>query len=211
MRRWLVFLAALAGSALFATGFALVVNRLAARDGQPPHLRTVSSATLAHDGYSLAPASVPPYCGVVQGAAVQGWVAGNTAGCPISREQAEAVAFPGGGRTVIETLLAQVTSADQAQVGRDREAWLVVVRYSSLLMPMYLCPVPAIGAPCPNVAPGFAATDVIVVDASSGQQLAVVRISSSGPVPPSRPQTVPAVSGAAVSPPPVPSPSATPR
>ena len=211
------------------------MNRLATTNGEPPHLRTVSSATLAHDGYTLAPASVPPYCGCNRAprshqactrsgcaiapaitpqrswdrsadsnpgcaeiAAIQGWVAGNTAGCPISREQAEAVAFPGGGRTVIETLLAQVTSADQAQVGRDREAWLVVVRYSSLLMPMYLCPVPAIGAPCPNVAPGFAATDVIVVDASSGQQLAVVRISSSGPAPPSRPQTVP-------------SPSATPR
>jgi hypothetical protein len=162
------------------------VDRAIALSGPAPHLRTVSSATLARAGYSLAPAAVPPYCGAVQAASVQGWVPGDSAGCPISRAQAEAAAFPGGGRMVIETLLARVTGAE-SQVGRDRQAWLVVVRYSSLLMPMYLCPVPAIGAACPNVAPGFAATDVIFVDASTGQQLAVLRVSSNGALGPSGP------------------------
>jgi hypothetical protein len=183
-----VFLAALVGSALLATGFAVGVDRVATLSGPAPHLRTVPAAVLTRAGYSLAPASVPPYCGAVQAASVQGWVSGTTAGCPISREQAEAAAFPGGGRMVVETLLARVTAA-ASRVGPGRQAWLVVVRYSSLLMPMYLCPVPAIGAACPAVAPGFAATDVILVDASTGQQLAVVRVSSNGalqPVPPAR-------------------------
>ena len=126
---------------------------------------------------------MPPYCGAVQSASAQGWVSGSAGGCPISAAAAEAAAFPGGGRTVLETLLARVSDSGQGQVGRDREAWLVVVRYSSLLEPMYLCPVPAIGAPCPAAAPGFAATDVIFVDASTGQQLAVVRVSSNGPLP----------------------------
>jgi hypothetical protein len=161
----------------------LGVDRLLAQDGSPPQLRTVSPAALAHAGYTLAPPSVPPYCGVVRSASAQGWVSGSTGGCPISAPAAEAAAFPGGGRTVIETLLARVSDTGQGPVGRDREAWLVVVRYSSLLEPMYLCPVPAIGAPCPAATPGFAATDVIFVDANTGQQLAVVRISSNGPLP----------------------------
>jgi hypothetical protein len=84
------------------------------------------------------------------------------------------------------------------------------VRDSSLLMPMYLCPLPAIGALCPNVAPGFAATDVIVVDASSGQQLAVVRVSTNGTLQPGRPQTPPATSATPVTLP-APAREATPR
>jgi hypothetical protein len=159
------------------------VDRLVALRGPQPQLRTVSPATLAQAGYTLAPPSVPPYCGAVQSASVQGWVSGSTGGCPISAAAAEAAAFPGGGRTVLETLLARVSDSGQGQVGRDRETWLVVVRYSSLLEPMYLCPVPAIGAPCPAAAPGFAATDVIFVDAATGQQLAVVRVSSNVPLP----------------------------
>lgn len=161
------------------------MDRLVRAGGPAPRLRTVSSATLAQAGYTLAQAAVPPYCGAVQAAAVQGWASGNLAGCPISRERAEAAAFPGGGRMVIETLLARVTAG---ALGQDHQAWLVVVRYSSLLMPMYLCPVPAIGQACPIVAPGFAATDVIFIDASTGQQLAVLRVSSNGPLPtPPRP------------------------
>jgi hypothetical protein len=163
------------------------VDRFARAGGPALHLRTVPSATLAQAGYTLAPAAVPPYCRAVQAASVQGWVSGDLAGCPISRERAEAAAFPGGGRTVIETLLARVTAG---VLGRNHAAWLVVVRYSSLLMPMYLCPVPAIGAACPSVAPGFAATDVIFVDARTGAQLAVLRVSSNGPLlaaPPSAP------------------------
>jgi hypothetical protein len=157
-----------------------------ALQGAPPRLRTVSPAALARAGYTLSPASVPPYCGAVQSASGKGWVSGSVGGCPISARQAEAAAFPGGGRTVVETLLARVSATGQGQVGRDRQAWLVVVQYSNRLMPMYLCPVPAIGMPCPAAAPGFSATDVIVVDADSGQQLAVVRVSSNGALPPAR-------------------------
>jgi hypothetical protein len=178
--RWLVFLAAVAGSALLSVGFAIVVTRAVAPSA-PPQLRTVPPAAHERAGYSLAPASVPPYCDAVQSASVQGWVSSDFAGCPISRTAAEAAAFPGGGRKVTETLLARVTARGDSQVGQDRQAWLVVVRYSGLQMPMYLCPVPAIGALCPNTAPGFAATDVIVVDASTGEQLAVLRVSQSGP------------------------------
>ena len=190
MARWLGFLVALAGSALLASGVTVGVDRLIAQHGAPPQLRTVSPAALAQAGYKLAPPSVPPYCGAIESASVQGWVSGNSGGCPISAAAADAAAFPGGGRTVLETLLASVSDSGQGQVGRDREAWLVVVRYSSLAEPMYLCPVPAIGAPCPAAAPGFAATDVIFVDASTGQQLAVLRVSSNGPLPaPTAPAT----------------------
>jgi hypothetical protein len=156
------------------------MDRALSTHAAPPHLRTVSSAVLARAGYTLASASVPPYCGAVQSASVQGWVSGSLGGCPISVQAADAAVFPGGGRTVLETLLARVSAAGGSPVERDRLAWVVVVRYSSLLMPMYLCPVPAIGMPCPAAAPGFAATDVIVVDAGTGQQLAVVRVTSNG-------------------------------
>lgn len=159
------------------------MDGLIALHGPAPRLRTVPAATLAQAGYTLAAPSVPPYCGAVQSASVQGWVSGSMGGCPISAEAAEAAAFPGGGRTVLEAVLARVSDSGQGQVGRDRQAWLVVVRYSSLLEPMYLCPVPAVGAPCPAAAPGFAATDVIFVDATTGQQLAVLRVSSNGALP----------------------------
>lgn len=179
-------------------GFAAGVDSALSTHGPPPHLRTVSSAVLARAGYTLAPASVPPYCGAVRSASVQGWVSGSLGGCPITVQAAEAAVFPGGGRTVLETLLARVSGGGDSPVGRDRQAWLVVVRYSSLLMPMYLCPVPAIGMPCPAAAPGFAATDVIVVDAATGQQLVVVRVSSNGVLPPATPApgTGPASPGA---------------
>ena len=160
------------------------MDRLIASQGASPQLRTVPAAVLAQAGYTLAPPSVPPYCDAVHSASIQGWLSGSTGGCPISAEAAESAAFPGGGRTVVETLLARVSDSGQSQVGRDRQTWLVVVRYSSLLEPMYLCPVPAIGAPCPAAAPGFAATDVIFVDAQTGQQIAVLRVSSNGPLPP---------------------------
>jgi len=175
------------------------VNRALSTHGRSPQLRTVSSATLSRAGYTLAPASVPPYCGAVQSASVPGWVSGSLGGCAISAGQAEAAAFPGGGRTVVETLLARVTADGESQVGRDRQAWLVVVRYSSVLMPMYQRPVPAIGMPCPAAAPGFAATDVVVVDADTGQQLAVVRVSSNGALAPATPAE-PAAHGAPATP-----------
>ena len=183
-RRWLGFAAALAATALVATGVAVGIDRALAAGGAAPHLTTVPRATLTRAGYALAPLAVPPYCGAVRAASTDGWLPSDLAGCPISREEAEAAAYPGGGRMVVEALLARVDAPGSSQIGQGRPVWLVVVRYSSLLMPMYLCPVPAVGAACPAVAPGFAATDVVFVDAHSGQQLGVLRVSSNSPLPP---------------------------
>src|SRR5262245_18497279 len=106
MHRWRTLLAALAGSALLAVGFAVGVDRLIMLGPQAPHLTSVSDATLsARYGVTLAAAPQPPYCGLEQTAAKTGWLSPGTAGCAISRERAETGALGGGSGRVIESQL----------------------------------------------------------------------------------------------------------
>ena len=50
---WRLFVAALAGSALVAVGFAAGVDRLSARQQPTPTLQSVSNASLASSGLTL--------------------------------------------------------------------------------------------------------------------------------------------------------------
>ena len=189
-QRWLVFLAALAGSALLATGFAVGITWVLAARGPAPRLSTVSPSVLARAGYTLAPASVAPYCGAIQAASARDWLPNAAGGCPISRENAETAAMPGGLGTVLETQLARVSANGR---GRDRLEWLVVARYGGGPMPMYACPaIPGVGVACRALTPPSAATEVVFVDAQSGQPLAMITVSSGVVVPgPAGPFTTP--------------------
>jgi hypothetical protein len=135
---WRLFLAALAGTALVAAGFALTVDGVLA-GGQPaPQLRSVPPVTLARTGLTLGPATQPPYCGVAQQAARNGWVRDGFGGCAISQDAAERAAAPGSSQ-VVESLLARVTTSDRQPALHDRLAWLVAVRGGPVLMPAILC------------------------------------------------------------------------
>jgi len=139
MNRWKIFLAALAGSAVLAVGFAAGVDRLVTSGPQTPHLKSISDATLSSRyGLTLAAAAQPPYCGLEQKVARADWLStflrpvtpsSGAAGCPISRDQAEAAAVGNGSGRVIESVLARVSSTWNPQL-RNRLAWLVVVRGS---------------------------------------------------------------------------------
>ena len=178
MQRWLVFLAALTGSALLAAGFAIGVDRMLAASAPAPHLATVSPSVLARAGYTLSSPSVPLYCGAVQAASARDWLPDAAGGCPISRERAEAAALPGGLGTVLETQLARVTASGR---GRDRLEWLVVLRYGGGPMPMYACPIgQAAPAACRAMRPPSTTTTLVFVDAQSGQPLASLYLSQSG-------------------------------
>src|SRR5438309_5711164 len=87
---WGVFLAAMAGSLLLATGFGLAVTRVSAAQGPAPRLHTVPPGTLSSAGLTLSPAQQPPYCAVQRGAADRGLGIGGGAGCAISQHDAEA-------------------------------------------------------------------------------------------------------------------------
>ncbi len=191
-QRWFVFLAALTGCALLATGFAVGVDRLLAATGPAPRLATVSPSVLARAGYTLSAASVPPYCGAVQAASARGWLPEAAGGCPISRENAEAAAMPDGLWTVLETQLARVTAHGQ---GRDRLEWLVVLRNVGGPVPMYACPTTqGVGVACRPITPPSTATELVFVDAQSGQPLGILVVSLGGfpqPVPYPAPTTGP--------------------
>ncbi len=178
-QRWLVFFAALTGCALLAIGFAAGVDRLLSATGPAPHLATVSPSVLARAGYTLSAPSVPPYWGAMQAASGRGWLPDAAGGCPISREQAEAAAMPGGLGTVLETQLARVTAIGQ---GRDRLDWLVVLRSGGGPMPMYACPIgQGMRVPCRAMTPPATATELVFVDARSGRPLAFLAVGPGGP------------------------------
>ena len=139
VNRWKIFLAALAGSAVLAVGFAAGVDRLLVSNPQTPHLKSISDRTLSSRyGVTLAPAAQPPYCGLEQKVAKADWLSTflppvtpspGAAACPISKDQAEAAALGTGSGRVVESLLARVSSTWNPQI-RSRVAWLVVVRGS---------------------------------------------------------------------------------
>jgi len=184
-RRWTVFVAALAGTAVLAIGLGYAADRLVSGSAAP-RLTSVPASTLNRYGISLAAASAPPYCGPLQAWGQAGLL--RPAGCPITRQSAEAAAARvDGGVGVVEALLARVTSSPRAGGLSGRLAWVVVVRgfpIGPAVLPKIRCSVP-VGSPGPPPPcilpvriPSF--TEVVILDASSGQVLTVV--GASGPL-----------------------------
>jgi len=127
---------------------------------------------LTRAGYSVAAARVPPYCGLQQAAADRRWLPSGTAGCPVSRADAEAAAP---GTRALEAVLARVSSTTSSPVGRDRLAWLVVTRASPIAAPLVAFCGPATAMRCvPR--PVATVTAVVFVDAHTGQPLEVLPI-----------------------------------
>ncbi|HEY4025519.1 MAG TPA: hypothetical protein VGO86_03730 [Candidatus Dormibacteraeota bacterium] len=121
--------AAAIATVLLAVAFGLAANQLTTSPTRPePHLRTVSNATLTRLGLSLSAAVQPPHCGLADGAALHGWLPAGSVGCAITQTAAEAMARQGGSGTVIESLLALVTSTRPAAIGYHHLTWLVVTQ-----------------------------------------------------------------------------------
>jgi hypothetical protein len=120
--RWLVFVVALAGSALLALAAGAGAARLAAPAPPAPRLATVPSGALARAGITVAGAGQPPYCDLERRAAR------GMAGCAISRADAEAALLPAFQGNVKEAALARVSGPPASGLGQDRMVWLVVVR-----------------------------------------------------------------------------------
>jgi len=184
VNRWKIFLAALAGSAVLAVGFAIGVDRLVMSGPHTPHLKSISEATLSSRyGVTLGAAAQPPYCWLEQRVAKTGWLTGGAAGCAINKQQAEAAAVGKGPGRVVESLLASVNSTWNPQV-HDRLAWVVVVRgtifrsFRSCGVLVYPMPANCYGSPT-----GWTSDRVVVVDGFSGQMLQTQRlIFTPGPV-----------------------------
>jgi hypothetical protein len=182
----MTFLAALAGSAALAVGFALAADRIATFTAPAPRLTTVPPSVLAQAGYSVAAAVVPPYCGAEQAAAQRGWMPGGSVGCPITREQAERAT----GDTAQESELARVTATRAGAVGQDHLTWIVVARPK--LQVMFLCVGLAISPACPAGTTSVTSQQaVVLVDAYTGRVLDIVTVNRSGPVPPIHIQPLP--------------------
>jgi hypothetical protein len=177
LRRWLPFAAAALSTALLAVGFGLGANRLVTPRSQPaPQLRTVSATALSRVGVTLAAPAQPPYCGLADAAAGQGWLRSGSAGCAISQTVAESAARQGGNVRVVESLLAQVTSSKDAVIGRNHLAWLVVTQQT-----LGACQQPATGwSICLGGRGGFAWNQLVLVDARSAGIVHTLRISPMG-------------------------------
>lgn len=130
MRRWSAPIAATIATLLLAGGVAVVGDRLASPASAPaPRLKTIPAATINRLGLTLSAATQPPYCsGFEQTAVDRGWLHPGTAGCAISRDVAERAARQGGRVTVVESLLARVSSTLPSVVGTNQLTWLVVVQ-----------------------------------------------------------------------------------
>jgi hypothetical protein len=185
-QRWAILVAAVTASALFAGGFAVAVDAALTSPGPAPHLTTVSTATLARAGYSLARAVTPPYCGIEEAAADRRWLPAAGGGCPISRPAAEEAASAAGAN-VIEAVLARVSSTTSRSIGQDRLAWLVVVRRHPIVLPLIMCAGPAADATCPPSAPLATLVMLVFVDARTARPLAELPVHTTAPLPPRPP------------------------
>ncbi|HXM57617.1 MAG TPA: hypothetical protein VOB72_19625 [Candidatus Dormibacteraeota bacterium] len=178
--RWIAFLAALAGSAVLAVGFALAIDHATAVTAPAPRLATVPTSALTRAGYSLSAPGTPPYCGAAQAATQRGWLPRGTAGCPISPDQAARATSA----TVRETVLARVSATRPGPVGQGRLIWLVVSQPG--LHVMFLCVGVYASPACP---PGTQSTTagraIVLVDALTGRVLDVVAVTATpAPMPP---------------------------
>lgn len=167
-------LAVVTAAVVMACATGLAAERLLAPGQDAPRLKTVSSATLARMGLSLAPATQPPYCAL-------GWVRAGVGGCPISRQDAEKAAMPFPSTATTESVLARATVTRPPRDISDRLAW-VVVRRATLASSTIACvqgPSEGVPAPCPRPR---TMTQIVVVDASTGQVVTVL-VSGAGPGP----------------------------
>jgi hypothetical protein len=178
---WALFAAALAGTAVLAAGFALLITSVTASPRQRPALRGVPATTLADAGISLSTANQPPYCGAQQLAAARGWMRSGDAGCPIDRAEAVRSALEGEPGEATDAVLARVTAtgATSGDIGAERLAWVVVVHSTLLVLPPVACAPPrAAGPACASKGPVAPPSNdaVVVVDGTSGTILATVPI-----------------------------------
>ncbi|HZV52831.1 MAG TPA: hypothetical protein VFD49_24095 [Candidatus Dormibacteraeota bacterium] len=173
--RWSPFLVGCAVTAVLALGFGGGVSWLVASSrGPAPVLRTIPPGTLQRYGITLAAAPQPPYCGLAENGPVSRWLREGLAGCAISRSAAEAAATRGASGTIQESVLARVTANGTLRIGKDRLAWLVVLR-GGFGPQRVACPIAAasVQVPCP-VLPALSLTRVVIVDGLTGQVAAVV-------------------------------------
>jgi hypothetical protein len=178
-RRWLPV--AVAGCAVMAaaTGFGVAADRLTSVSSRPaPQLRTVSSASLARLGVTLAPATEPPYCGITDTGLGRAWLPSGSIACPISRGAAESAALRGAGHAqVVESILALATSSSAA-VGRERLTWVVVTQRAASG-----CSAPAgVVVRCGGVAATW--SQVVLVDARTAGVVDTLRLFRPGMRPP---------------------------
>ncbi len=173
--RWSSFLVACAVTVVLALGFGNGMSWLVTSAQSPaPTLRTIPPRTLQRYGITLSAATQPPYCGLAEGGPISRWLRTGLAGCPISRSAAEAAATRGASGTIQETVLARVTANGALPIGKDRLAWLVVLRGGSG-PPRVACPIRGATThiTCPVIStPSF--TRVVIVDGMTGQVVAVV-------------------------------------
>ena len=181
-RRWIPLLVAAVLAAGLAVGTTYLVNRaFQPQPEEPVQLRTVPVTALTTLGVTTTAARVPAYCGVVAGAAEHGMGGGGIAGCPISREAAEAAARQGSGGKVSEAVLARVTSR-QPTIGSERLVWLVVVQNAipPLRMQAVSCPIRATAGETVGGAPSCAAlvggSQLVFVDAHSAKVLMTMSV-----------------------------------
>ena len=180
-RRWAPFVVALGASAALAVGVGVGTTRFVAGAEEAPRLRTVPARTLSAAGISVAAPSQPPYCEVERGAAQHGWTSSGTAGCAISRTDAEAALLPVFQGHVTEGVLARVSGPASTEIGSERLVWMLVVKSSLLVLPTDACGPPrASGPACAAGRMGPVSTQaVVLVDATSGQVLTTVPVPAS--------------------------------
>src|SRR5579875_3305307 len=163
--RWSSFLVACAVTVVLALGFGNGMSWLVTSAQSPaPTLRTIPPRTLQRYGITLAAAPQPPYCGLAENGPVSRWLREGLAGCAISRSAAEAAATRGASGTIQESVLARVTANGTLRIGKDRLAWLVVLR-GGFGPQRVACPIAAasVQVPCP-VLPALSLTRVVIVD-----------------------------------------------
>jgi hypothetical protein len=175
-QRWVVFAAALAGSALIATGFGVVVDATTKVSASPPHLRSVSDAALARAGYRLAAPAVPPHCWIAPQAVLGERLPRGLAGCPISRQAAITDATRGSDSRALDAVLARASAAGD---GFDRLAWLVVVRSSIVMTPAIACTGSSSAVSVRCTVP-IGGTTLQLLDAYSGRVLRFLVMGPSG-------------------------------
>jgi len=195
--RWALPVVASLVTAVLAVGLGASADHLAVQAAQPaPQLHNVPAATLARLGITLAAGREPVYCGLAAGVGTgaRRWAA--AAGCPIARQAAETAARRGGLGQVLESNLARVTSLRPSPIGRNRPAWLVVLRTTTTLQ--------SSSRACQNQAGQWIAcfaswplawTQLVVVDARSGSVLRSFGLSPTLPAP--RAPRSPGAAGAA--------------
>jgi hypothetical protein len=178
--RWGPLLLGCAVTAVLALGLGSGASWLVASSrGPAPVLKTIPADALQRYGITLAAAPQPPYCGLGAPGPLGRWLRAGLAGCAISRSAAEAAATRGATGTVQESVLARVTANGTLRIGRDRLAWLVVLR-GGLGPQRFACPAAGAGAPVSCFAlPALSFTRVVIVDGLTGQVMAVVIVGTS--------------------------------